>query len=417
MYPVGQSRSAGRVAAEVVHCARNEARFLEKFTAAAVYGCLVFVRHAGGQLPGEAFKCRSKLAHDRDHPIRRARDDSDVILLTDGIIGFGFGTGLKFNLTFDNFYPWRYARCTPPSDFRPSHARRHFDRHAHQPVLGRIFAGYALRRPSQIGRRESVYVPAQIVRKPLYHLETAGAVSALEPACGDFSNLPAQPMALYQQLDAVAEAAIGLDCDLVDDAAREQTKAVAGIVRRQAREIVEREICGTHQHILEPGTADHAAARHEAARADDVATLRGFRHHRINDAGVVVVISRKYEHEWRITSGKSGEYRRVGAAFAVAYEFDGQRAERFAVVGYRRQCVIFVKIVADQYPAGRLHVVRNGTQGRHDIGAFVVNRNDNIQALPRSFAHWPGFAPLRPARNSSGHIVTASLRWSARRAE
>ena len=102
MYPVGQSRRAGRVAAKVVHCARNETRFLEKFTAAAVYGCLVFVRHAGRQLPSEAFKCRSKLTHDRDHPIRRARDDGDVILLTDGMVGFGVGTGLKFDLAFDN---------------------------------------------------------------------------------------------------------------------------------------------------------------------------------------------------------------------------------------------------------------------------------------------------------------------------
>src|SRR5262249_19205352 len=116
--------------------------------------------------------------------------------------------------------------------------------------VSRISAEHALRWPSQISCRESVDVPAQIVREPLYYLEPGGGVSELNPAGGALAYMPAKPMAFYQQFDAVTEATIGLDRDPVDDAAREQTKAIAGIVRWQACKVVEREICRTHQKIL-----------------------------------------------------------------------------------------------------------------------------------------------------------------------
>src|SRR5262249_7689346 len=64
MDAVGQSRGAGRVAAESVHDTRSETCFLEKLPTAALRRRLAFVCYAGRQLPGETLKCRSKLAHD-----------------------------------------------------------------------------------------------------------------------------------------------------------------------------------------------------------------------------------------------------------------------------------------------------------------------------------------------------------------
>ena len=65
MDAVGQSRSAGRVAAEGVHGARSETCFLEKLPAAALRRRLAFVRHAGRQLPGGTLKCGAKLGRSR----------------------------------------------------------------------------------------------------------------------------------------------------------------------------------------------------------------------------------------------------------------------------------------------------------------------------------------------------------------
>ncbi|HEY6383246.1 MAG TPA: hypothetical protein VIY07_15760 [Pseudolabrys sp.] len=53
-------------------------------------------------------------------------------------------------------------------------------------------------------------------------------------------------MTLHKQLDAVAEAAVGLDCDFIQCPAREEAKAITGIVRRHASDAVEREVTGTH---------------------------------------------------------------------------------------------------------------------------------------------------------------------------
>src|SRR5713226_8629539 len=98
---------------------------------------------------------------------------------------------------------------------------------------------------------KSINIPAQIGRKPLHHAEPAFAVLALEPTHRHVCDRPTEPMRFHQELDAVAEALIGLDRDAVDDAPREQAKSVAGIRGRQAREVMEREIAGTNQHRLE----------------------------------------------------------------------------------------------------------------------------------------------------------------------
>ena len=65
---------------------------------------------------------------------------------------------------------------------------------------------------------------------------------ALEPPHRDFADPPAEPVRLHQQLDAVAEALIGFDRNLIDDPAREQPEAVAGIGCGQPCEMVQREI-------------------------------------------------------------------------------------------------------------------------------------------------------------------------------
>ena len=186
--------------------------------------------------------------------------------------------------------------------------------------------------------------------------------------------------AFDQQFDAVAEATVGLDRDGVDHAAREQPEAVAGVVRRQSREMVEREIAGAHKERLERGAADHAAAGHETAGADDIAAALRHLHHGIEHAGVVIVVGRKHERERRVARSEPGQHRTVRAPAAIAHELDGEPAKRLAVVTNRRQGVIVLAVVADQHPERRRHRLGQGLQGGQDIGAFVVHRDDDVEA-------------------------------------
>src|SRR6185312_9522454 len=127
---------------------------------------------------------------------------------------------------------------------------------------------YAICRQAQKRGGKGVPVPAQIGGQPAEHAETGLPLPALEPPGRDLGDRPAEPVALHQQLDRIAKAAVRFDDDAADDPAREQAEAAAGIVRRQAGEVVEREGGGAHQHRLEPGAADHVAAGNEAAGAD-----------------------------------------------------------------------------------------------------------------------------------------------------
>src|SRR6476646_3721422 len=142
-----------------------------------------------------------------------------------------------------------------------------------------IFPWHGFRGTPQVSRGKCVSVPTQIMGKPTYDLEAAGAVGAFEPARGHFADAPAKPMTLYQELNAVTEAAVGLDRDPVDRATREQAKTVAGIARRQACNVVKREIRAAYQKILQPRTADHCAPGHETARAYNVASSGSFGDH------------------------------------------------------------------------------------------------------------------------------------------
>jgi hypothetical protein len=72
-----------------MHGTRRKSSLLQKLAAAAFGRWFAFVDHAGGQFPGEAFECGTKLSHDRDHSIRCARDDGDIVLLSNGVINIG----------------------------------------------------------------------------------------------------------------------------------------------------------------------------------------------------------------------------------------------------------------------------------------------------------------------------------------
>src|SRR6185437_9159081 len=144
--------------------------------------------------------------------------------------------------------------------------------------------------PPKIGCRKGVCVPAQIVREPFDHLEPACAVRTLKPARGHLADAPAEAMALHQQFDAVTEAALRFDRNFLDRTAREQPEAVACIMRWQAGNVIEREIGSADEKGLQPGAPLHASAGHEAAGANNVAACSRFLDHRVENAGVVVVI-------------------------------------------------------------------------------------------------------------------------------
>src|SRR5262249_38271236 len=90
---------------------------------------------------------------------------------------------------------------------------------------------YRARGSHEPRRCERIRVPAKIRGQPSYPLDPAGPMRALEPARWPLTDAPAEPVAFHQELDAVTESAIGLDCDLVNHSAREQPKAVAGVMR------------------------------------------------------------------------------------------------------------------------------------------------------------------------------------------
>src|SRR4249919_1096948 len=114
---------------------------------------------------------------------------------------------------------------------------------------------------------------------------------------------------------------------------------------RDAGEVVKCKIGSAHQKRLQPWTADHPAAWHETAGANDIAARCGFDDHRIKNAGVVVVIGRKHEHERRIACRKSSEYGPVSAMSAIADECNGERVECVAITIDRWKRVVVIAVV------------------------------------------------------------------------
>src|SRR5262245_2258599 len=223
---------------------------------------------------------------------------------------------------------------------------------------------------------------------------------ALEPAGRHLADTPAEAVALHQQLDAVTEATVRLDWNLGCGAVRKKAKAIAGVMRRQARQMIEREIRAANKDGLQPWAADHASSSHETAGANDVAALGGFSEHRIEDRRVVVVVGRIHDHERRVACRKSREHRTMRATPAVAHKFDCHLAKRATILRNRRKGVIVLAVVADQNAIRCFHLARDCAQRRHNIGALVVDGDDNVQLWPRAFGH--GFSPLVSTKGRNG---------------
>src|SRR5262245_41041534 len=115
-----------------------------------------------------------------------------------------------------------------------------------------MLAADGCRRPAQVARGKCVAIPAQVIRQPIDNLEPAGAMRTLEPAGRYLADAPAETMALYQQLNAVTEAALRLDWNLGRGTVRKKTEAVAGVVRRQACQMIERKICRADEKSFQP---------------------------------------------------------------------------------------------------------------------------------------------------------------------
>src|SRR5262245_21477946 len=223
---------------------------------------------------------------------------------------------------------------------------------------------------------------------------------ALEPAGRHLADTPAETVALHQQLDAVTEATVRLDWNLGCGAARKKAKAIAGIMRRQARQVIESKICRADEKGFQPRAADHASSSHETAGANDVAAPSGFSEHRIEDRRIVIVVGRIHDHERRVAWCKSREHRAMRATPAVAHKFDCHLAKRATILGDRRQGVVILAVVADQHATRCFHLARDCAQRRHNIGALVVDGDDNVQLRPRAFGH--GFSPLVSTKGRNG---------------
>ena len=121
-------------------------------------------------------------------------------------------------------------------------------------------------------------------------------------------------MGFDQQLDTVGKADLGFDGNLIEHAAAEQPKAVAGIARRNPCDVIHEERRRSHQHGLQRRATFHPPARHEPRSRDDVVPSRCFSINVGNPRSVVVVVSGKRHHARGIGAGKAGEHRAKRAA-------------------------------------------------------------------------------------------------------
>ena len=202
-------------------------------------------------------------------------------------------------------------------------------------------------------------------------------------------------MRLHQELDAVAEALIGFDRDLLDHAPREQTKSVAGIGGREPGKMMEREIGGTHEHPLEPRAADHRAAGHEATGAHDVTAATRQRDHAIDHGGIVVVVGGIHQYKGRSAGRKSAHDSAVRAAAAIAHECEIKARRRIFPDG--GQGVVIGRIIADQNACAGSDRRGKRCQRRLDVAAFVVDGNDDLELCRHEAA-----ADFDPAVSTNG---------------
>ena len=166
--------------------------------------------------------------------------------------------------------------------------------------------------------------------------------------------------------------------------------------------MIEREICGADEDGLQPWAADHASSSHETAGANDIAAFGGLSHHRVQYGSVVIIVGRIHDHERRIACCKSGEHGTMRTAAAVADEFDRHPAKSTPALRDRWQGVVVLAVVDDHHAIGRFHLARDCAQCRNNVGALVVDGDDNVEARPRAFGH--GFSPLVSTKGRNGLI-------------
>src|SRR4029079_8797791 len=88
------------------------------------------------------------------------------------------------------------------------------------------------------------------------------------------------------------------------------------------------------------------------------------------------------------------------SASAIADELDCRAAKRTAILRNGGQGVVLLVVVANHHAMRRFHLACDRAQRRHDIGALVVDRDDNVEARPRAFRH--GFSPLVSTKGRKG---------------
>jgi hypothetical protein len=80
-------------------------------------------------------------------------------------------------------------------------------------------------------------------------------------------------------------------------------------------------------------------------------------------------------------------------ASVVAHELDRQIAERRSIVANWRQRVVVLAVVADQHVLRRCHRAGDRLQRSQDIGAFVVHKEDDVEAWRDCRGHRMILAP------------------------
>src|ERR1700730_6520425 len=109
MDPVVEASGAWKCRSEEKNFASNEPGLFNELAPATVNRIFPMIDKTCRQLPGECFKRRPVLAHDRNLSAARERDDCDIVGLLDGVIGLRLRAALKLDLARDDAHPRRHA--------------------------------------------------------------------------------------------------------------------------------------------------------------------------------------------------------------------------------------------------------------------------------------------------------------------
>src|SRR5262245_5305641 len=102
---VRQACGARRVAAEHMYALCRVSCFLQQLSPARFLSRLALFDRARREFPGECLYCGPELPDDRKRPVRRARDDRNIVALSDGVVQFGSAARIELDATLDDFHP------------------------------------------------------------------------------------------------------------------------------------------------------------------------------------------------------------------------------------------------------------------------------------------------------------------------